>query len=124
MAFEEELHSTLGETIRQQRMLAQLPMRQLATMVGISNPYLSQIERGLRAPSEQVLDAIAESLQVSADSLHAYSDADGDGDEPPVLEAIREDARLTAGQRQALTELYLACVDATTLRRRRGGGDT
>ncbi len=49
----------LGDIIRQQRELAELPLRQLAAMVGISNPYLSQIERGLRLPSEQVLEAIA-----------------------------------------------------------------
>ena len=69
MTSAEEFHSTLGGAIRRQRELAELPMRQLAAMVGISNPYLSQIERGLRAPSEQVLDAIAESLQTTADAL-------------------------------------------------------
>ena len=64
----------LGEIIRRQRELAELSMRQVAAMAGISNPYLSQIERGLRAPSEEVLRAIAESLNVSADLLR--------GDEP------------------------------------------
>ena len=62
---------TLGEIIRRQRELAELPMRQLAAMVGISNPYLSQIERGLRAPSDHVLRSIADSLQTSADALVA-----------------------------------------------------
>jgi transcriptional regulator with XRE-family HTH domain len=70
MASAEGFGSTLGEAIRRQRELAELPMRQLAAMVGISNPYLSQIERGLRAPSDQVLDAIAESLHTSVDALN------------------------------------------------------
>jgi len=65
---------SLGEIIRRQRELASLPMRQLAAMSGISNPYLSQIERGLREPSEQVLHAIAESLKVSADELRGTED--------------------------------------------------
>jgi transcriptional regulator with XRE-family HTH domain len=61
--------SVLGALIRRQRELAELPMRELAKLVGISNPYLSQIERGLRAPSESVLESIAETLDVSADEL-------------------------------------------------------
>ena len=64
----------IGELIRQQRELAELSMRQLATMAGISNPYLSQIERGLRAPSDEVIEAIAESLQLSADLLRGQTD--------------------------------------------------
>ena len=61
--------SPLGDFIRRQRELQELSMRQLADLVGISNPYLSQIERGLREPSEKVLDAIAENLHLSADVL-------------------------------------------------------
>ena len=60
---------TIGETIRRQRELSEVSMRQFADMAGISNPYLSQIERGLREPSERVLEAIAESLETSADAL-------------------------------------------------------
>jgi len=118
---------TLGEIIRQQRELAALPMRQLAEMVGISNPYLSQIERGLRAPSDQVLEAIAESLRTSADALYERAaDMAGSGgdDEPgrsPVLAAIDEDPNLTARQRQALAEVYTALTEATIARRRRRG---
>ena len=62
--------TALGEIIRQQRELAELSMRQFAQMAGISNPYLSQIERGLRAPSEGVLEGIAGALKVSADALY------------------------------------------------------
>jgi transcriptional regulator with XRE-family HTH domain len=114
---------TLGDIIRQQRELAALPMRQLAAMVGISNPYLSQIERGLRAPSEQVLDAIARSLRTSADALYEQA-TDVAGEEAPksgVLAAIDEDPDLTARQRQALVEVYTALIEATRARRRRRG---
>jgi transcriptional regulator with XRE-family HTH domain len=105
--------SPLGEFIRRQRELQELSMRQLADLVGISNPYLSQIERGLREPSEKVLEAIAENLHMSADALHEHGgrrDAD-DGDEPAVVAAIRADQRLTARERQALLEIYRAFVE-------------
>jgi transcriptional regulator with XRE-family HTH domain len=106
--------SALGETIRQQRELNQLSMRRFAELAGISNPYLSQIERGRRAPSEQVLAAIARSLKVSVDSLYdqagiAPPGAGGPGDSA-VLEAIGADPRLTAKQRTALREVYEAFV--------------
>jgi transcriptional regulator with XRE-family HTH domain len=112
--------SSLGEIIRQQRELAALSMRQFAELAGISNPYLSQIERGLRAPSEQVLDAIARTLQVSADTLReqagmAGAAEDGEG---AVLEAIDQDERLTARQRSALREIYEAFL-ATSPRARK-----
>jgi transcriptional regulator with XRE-family HTH domain len=107
--------SSLGDLIRRQRELQELSMRQLADLVGISNPYLSQIERGLREPSERVLEAIAQNLQLSADVLHeqggrhgAAADAD---DEPEVVAAIRADPRLTARERQALLEIYNAFVE-------------
>ena len=64
--------STFGESIRHQRELQDLTMRQLADLVGISNPYLSQIERGLREPSERVVDAIADNLEMSADTLKRH----------------------------------------------------
>ena len=91
-------------------------MRQLADLVGISNPYLSQIERGLRDPSEKVLDAIAQNLQLSADALqeHGSRRPDGaadEGGEPAVVAAIRADSKLTARQRQALLGVYNAFVD-------------
>lgn len=111
----------LGDIIRQQRELAALPMRQLAAMVGISNPYLSQIERGLRAPSDEVLHAIADSLRTTADAL--YDEAKRSAPEPPrpaVLAAIDEDPNLTTRQRQALAETYQAFTEATIARRRRG----
>src|SRR3954451_15302538 len=102
----------LGDVIRQQRELAALPMRQLAAMVGISNPYLSQIERGLRAPSDQVLHAIADSLQTTADAL--YTEAERNvpaAPRPDVLVAIDEDPNLTTRQRQALADVYTAFTE-------------
>jgi transcriptional regulator with XRE-family HTH domain len=118
---------SLGEMIRRQREMAALPMRQLAAMAGISNPYLSQIERGLRDPSDQVLNAIADSLQMSADSLRPpVPDPAPDAPPPAVIAAVRADPDLTAQQRKALEESYLAFREVTTERRRvkgrRNGG--
>src|ERR1700747_2272835 len=101
----------LGEIIRQQRELAELSMRQFAQLAGISNPYLSQIERGLRAPSEHVLEGIASALKVSADALYEQAGVSAPGDEPDstaVLDAIAADERLTARQRSAMREVYEA----------------
>jgi transcriptional regulator with XRE-family HTH domain len=115
--------SPLGEFIRRQRELQELSMRQLADLVGISNPYLSQIERGLREPSEKVLDAIAENLHLSADVLvergGRHDQAADTGSEPAVVAAIRADPNLTGRERQALLEIYNAFVE----RRRPGPGD-
>jgi transcriptional regulator with XRE-family HTH domain len=104
--------ATLGEIIRRQRELNKLSMRQFADMVGISNPYLSQIERGLRAPSERVLDAIAHSLDLSAEALYAQAgmSSDEEDEEPVARVAIREDPHLSPGQRRALLETYDAFV--------------
>jgi transcriptional regulator with XRE-family HTH domain len=105
--------SPLGEFIRRQRELQELSMRQLADLVGISNPYLSQIERGLREPSEKVLDSIAENLQLSAEALseHGARRHEDSEAETAVVSAIRADPRLTARQRQALLEVYSAFVE-------------
>ncbi len=104
----------LGEIIRRQRELSELSMRRFAELAGISNPYLSQIERGLREPSERVMDAIAATLEVSAEALYEQAGRSGTADaEPePVAEAIRNDPRLTGRQRQALIEVYEAFVGA------------
>ncbi|UYP17408.1 helix-turn-helix domain-containing protein [Rhodococcus sp. Z13] len=116
---DESRPTTLGELIRRQRELAELPMRQLAAMVGISNPYLSQIERNLRAPSERVLHAIAEQLHLSADTLAAHL-SPGEERESAVVRAIREDPDLTNAQRRSLEEMYEAFREVTIARRRRG----
>ncbi|MBC2641298.1 MULTISPECIES: helix-turn-helix domain-containing protein [unclassified Rhodococcus (in: high G+C Gram-positive bacteria)] len=119
MVDEEARYRTLGELIRRQRELAELPMRQFAAMVGISNPYLSQIERNLREPSERVLDAIAEHLQMSTDMLLGQL-----RNEPRavsgVVTAIDRDPDLTNAQRKALTEMYEAFREVTRGKRKRG----
>jgi transcriptional regulator with XRE-family HTH domain len=105
--------AALGEIIRQQRELAELSVRQFADLAGISNPYLSQIERGLRAPSQQVLDGIAKALKLSSDALYEQAGMRPPGAEPEdnaVLEAIAADPRLTARQRKALAEIYESFV--------------
>jgi transcriptional regulator with XRE-family HTH domain len=115
----------LGRIIRAQRELAALPMRELAAAVGISNPYLSQIERGLRAPSEAVLTAIADSLETSVQRL--YADAgfveppprDQSDDAVGLPEQIEAAVELTAAQRRALIEIYHGFVDANAVRRTR-----
>ena len=102
----------LGEIIRRQRELSALSMRQFATLAGISNPYLSQIERGLREPSDRVVDAIASVLEVSAATLYEQAGVTV-GEDPEISaveEAVREDQRLTGRQRQALIEVYRAFV--------------
>ena len=109
----EEDESTFGQYVRRQRELQELTMRQLADLVGISNPYLSQIERGLREPSERVVDAIADNLEMSAEALKRHrvraEEAD-EGEEAAVIAAIRADKDLTAGQRRALIEVYEAFI--------------
>ena len=103
--------ASLGEIIRRQRELSRLSMRQFAQMAGISNPYLSQIERGLREPSEGVVESIARSLEMSADALYeqaGWASAEEERSEPAVIEAVRADTSLTGRQRQALVEIYEA----------------
>jgi transcriptional regulator with XRE-family HTH domain len=115
--------AALGEIIRRQRELAEMSMRQFAEVAGISNPYLSQIERGLRAPSEHVLDGIANALKVSVDALYEQAGVKppGEPDENgAVLEAIAADERLTARQRAALREVYEAFVTNAPASRKRG----
>ena len=110
---------SLGEVIRRQRELNELSMRQFATMAGISNPYLSQIERGLREPSERVVDAIARSLDTSVGALYEQAGmrSRDEADEPGTRAAIEADARLTGRQRRALLEIYDSFV---ALNRRSG----
>ncbi len=117
-----EDHVTLGEIIRRQRELAELSMRQVAAMAGISGPYLSQIERGLRDPSAEVLDALADSLQISA-ALLREPETDSEQSEQTV-QAIQADPDLTVSQRRSLTEAYTAMRQVTVARRRTRGRRT
>ena len=122
--------SLLGAIIREQRELAALPMRQLAKSVGISNPYLSQIERGLRAPSEAVVEALAASLDLSVDELYrraGYVEPETSPEDPPqsdLADAIAAAPELTAAQRRAMAEIHRSFIDANRVRRASGNHGT
>lgn len=97
----------IGEYIRQQRETARISLRQLSKLAGVSNPYLSQIERGLRKPSAEILQQIAKGLRISAEALYVQA---GILDAPlaggPVPDAIRAAAELTERQKQVLLDVY------------------
>ena len=97
----------LGDYIREQRSSANVSLRQLAKLAGVSNPYLSQIERGLRKPSAEILQQIAKALRISAEALYVQAgildERYGDSD---VQAAVMGDAALTERQKQVLLEIY------------------
>jgi len=99
--------SELGGYIRDQRENNKLSLRKLAKLAGVSNPYLSQIERGLRKPSAEILQAIAKALEISSETLYVRAgileERLGQGD---LADAIARDHWLTDAQRQALVEMY------------------
>jgi transcriptional regulator with XRE-family HTH domain len=98
----------VGEFIRRQRELGQMSVRQLADLCGVSNAYLSQIERGLRTPSSMILQSLAKGLRLSAETLYAQAgilDPKGD-DDGGVVRAIMEDPKLSSRQREILIEMY------------------
>jgi transcriptional regulator with XRE-family HTH domain len=99
----------LGEFIREQRSVARLSVRRLSDMAGISNPYLSQIERGLRRPSAEILQQIARALRISAETLYVRAgilDARNVGAD--LTEAILSDTSLRDDQKQTLLRIYLS----------------
>ena len=103
----------VGDFIRDQRRSTQLSLRKLADRAGVSNPYLSQIERGLRRPSAEILQQIALALEISAETLYVRA---GILDERPpetdLTEAIRRDPRLTDDQKTTLVQVYRSFVAA------------
>ena len=107
----EKLHD-VGEFIRQQRENAQQSIRDLARSAGVSNPYLSQIERGIRRPSADILQQIARALEISAETLYVRAGIlDGTPPETSsVPEAINNDERLSAEQKQSLLSVYRSFV--------------
>ena len=106
----------LGDYIREQRDQAQMSVRQLAAAAGVSNPYLSQIERGLRRPSAEILSRLAGALRISAESLYVQagilSEAEAErrteGEARDARVAIACDPTLTESQRRTLLEIYSA----------------
>jgi transcriptional regulator with XRE-family HTH domain len=98
--------SELGEFIREQRVRAQISLRQLAALAGVSNPYLSQIERGLRKPSAEVLQQIASALRISTPIMYLRAGLLDGREDQGVAEAITADPVLTDRQKQILIEVY------------------
>ena len=96
----------IGGFIRSQRELAQVSVRQLAEKAGVSNPYLSQIERGLRKPSAEVLNQIAKALRVSADVLYVRAGLLEPSEPSEVRDAIVTDTAITERQKQVLLDIY------------------
>jgi len=99
---------SLGEYLREQRVANRLSLRQLADQTGVSNPYLSQIERGLRRPSAEVLQQIAKALRISAETLYVRAGIlnPEDGEVRSVELAIMADTGLTERQKQSLLDVY------------------
>jgi transcriptional regulator with XRE-family HTH domain len=106
----------LGEYLREQRQSAQLSLRQLSEVAGISNPYISQIERGLKKPSAEILQSLAKALRISAESLYVRAgildEHPGPGKVPvfDVTDAILADPKLNDRQRAVLLDVYESLV--------------
>ena len=98
----------LGDYLKEQRLGAQLTLRQLAEQAGVSNPYLSQIERGLRRPSAEVLQQIAKALRISAEQLYLRAGivSPNQGAGSSVELAVLADTGLTERQKQSLLDVY------------------
>jgi len=115
MAKKAETNPTLdlGVFIREQRRIAELSVRRLAELAGVSNPYLSQIERGLRKPSAEILQQIAKALEISSETLYVRAgilDEDRAGPSSDVEETIRRAPELSAEQKKALLGVYRSFV--------------
>jgi transcriptional regulator with XRE-family HTH domain len=103
----------LGTFIRDQRRAARLSLRKLSDLAGISNPYLSQIERGLRKPSAEILQAIAKALRISAETLYVRAGILDENRDRDLVGEILKDGRLTERQKQALVDHYRSYVEST-----------
>ena len=110
---EQDRLGDLGAFIRGQRELARLSVRRLADLAGVSNPYLSQIERGIRKPSAEILQQLAHALRISVESLYVRAGILQHDDErsSTVPEAIEHDPLLTPEQKQALLNVYRSFVE-------------
>lgn len=102
----QEFGRDIGNYIRQQRNLAQMSLRQLAKIAGVSNPYLSQVERGLRKPSARILQQIADGLRISAEVLYVQAGILDQRVGGPVVDAIVADPDLSERHKQVLIDVY------------------
>jgi transcriptional regulator with XRE-family HTH domain len=102
----QEIGRDIGNYIRQQRTNAQLSLRQLAKIAGVSNPYLSQVERGLRQPSARILQQIATGLRISAEALYVQAGILDQCAGGPVIDAVNADSDLSERQKQVLLDVY------------------
>ncbi len=102
--------SDIGSFIRAQREAAQVSMRQLGDKAGVSNPYLSQIERGLRKPSADVLNQLAKALRVSAEVLYVRAGILEPSEKSEVRDAVLGDVAITERQKQVLLDIYTSFV--------------
>lgn len=100
----------LGTFIKEHRTRSAMSVRKLADQAGISNPYLSQIERGLRKPSAEILKSLARALEISTETLYERAGLLDHVDHSGVEDAIASDPTLTKNQQQALTEIYRSFV--------------
>jgi transcriptional regulator with XRE-family HTH domain len=96
----------LGEFIREQRRAARLSLRKLSDLAGISNPYLSQIERGLRKPSAEILQAIAKALRISAETLYVRAGILDEDPDQDLIAEILKDPSINERQKQVLIDVY------------------
>ncbi|HSJ26993.1 MAG TPA: helix-turn-helix transcriptional regulator [Acidimicrobiia bacterium] len=102
--------------MREHRERANLSLRRLADRAGVSNPYLSQIERGIRRPSAEILKRLSRALEVSAESLYTKAGLIDEGPAAPtVVEAVEADPALSPRQKKVLLDLYRALLDATAV---------
>jgi transcriptional regulator with XRE-family HTH domain len=106
MATPKDLPQDIGEFIRDLRQAAKISLRQLAERAGVSNPYLSQIERGLRKPSAEVLQQLASALRVSTPAMYLRAGLLDSEGQQGVLAAIAADPELTMAQKQSLSQIY------------------
>jgi transcriptional regulator with XRE-family HTH domain len=107
----ESKHNDLGDFIHQQRERANLSLRRLAERAGISNPYLSQIERGIRKPSAEILGRLSRALEISANTLYSRAGLiDTELESPSIYEAVAADNLLSASEKKVLLDMYKALI--------------
>ncbi|GAT07907.1 XRE family transcriptional regulator [Mycolicibacterium novocastrense] len=114
----------IGTFIRTQREAAQVSVRQLAEKAGVSNPYLSQIERGLRKPSADVLNQIAKALRLSAEVLYVRAGILEPSEKSEVRDAIVNDTAITERQKQVLLDIYTSFCQQNEAEVDEAGSDT